>query len=104
MVLIGIKWVVVFAETFSFGIIIMVYFIARPFALAFDPEMIIGTDHQVGSAGTCFMNALCQGDGSRYTGTLHFLHGNILIGKYIFLDGLCRLRKDEVAQKSKKDG
>src|SRR5580692_12091623 len=80
MVAVGILGSGIAAEALPPAIVIMIYGLACPAFLAFDPEMIVGPFHQVAGAGLGLMDPLGKGNGSRYPCPLHFRHGQVLIG------------------------
>src|ERR1051326_6911144 len=67
------------AETFSPGIIIMIYAISCPFILALDTKMVIGLFHQIAVACLGLMDTLGQRNGGGYARTLHFTDSQLFV-------------------------
>src|SRR5688500_4397805 len=94
MVFIRFDRVFIFPEAFSSCIVIMAYGWAVPACLALDAEMIVGFFYQHALAGAGFVDALCQRNGSRYTGADHFLYRDFLVGGNVLTYNRRRLRMD----------
>jgi hypothetical protein len=83
MVYVGLFRFFITSETFTAGVVIVVYFLSFPLGAAFYTKMVIRPGAQVAFAGHAFMYALGQGDGSRYTTALHFANGYFFISIYV---------------------
>src|SRR5450432_2995196 len=98
MVPIRIRCESITAETFSPCIIIVINCLARPAGFAFNSEMIIGCDYQIAGTGAGFVYALCENDGCRNAGALHFSNSQ----KFICVDICIYLLRSLRGQKTRK--
>ena len=94
------------AETFAFGIVVVIDTVSRPRLLAFDAEVVVGVASQSAVAAVGFEYALRHGDTCGNAVTLHVGDGYVLVACYVLfarLAGLCSDDADEQNGEKRRD-
>ena len=73
------------AEAFALGVVVVVYAVARPVALALDAEVVVRLAREPAVAGVRLQQSLGHGDAGRNAVALHVRHGDGLVAVDVLL-------------------